>query len=94
MRSMDETLSAPGQESEREATLAAETAEAHALAQRAAAPEIGQQDWLAAEEVAVQPVPGEEMSTPQRAHRHAAGSRWNVPARVGRCVRRLVGKRR
>lgn len=94
MRSMDETVSAPRQESEREATLAAETAEAHALAQRAAAPEIGQQDWLAAEEVAVQHVPGEEMSTSQQPHRHTAGSRRNVPARVGRFVQRLGGKRR
>jgi hypothetical protein len=71
MRSMDETLAAPWQQSEWEAILAAETAEAHVLAQRAAAPEIGQQGWRAAEEVAVQHIPGEEMPTAQQTHRHS-----------------------
>ncbi len=43
---MNETLSARQPETG--------AAEAHTLAQRAAAPEAGQQDWLAAEEVAVE----------------------------------------
>ncbi len=50
--------------------LAAEAAEAHALAQRAAEPEAGRQDWLAAEEVAVLDVPEQEMPMSCEVHDH------------------------
>lgn len=51
---MNETPSARLPETPGEETRATEAAEAQTLAQRAAAPEAGQQDWLAAEEVAVE----------------------------------------
>jgi hypothetical protein len=60
MQSMNETPSARQPGSVGEEIVAAETAEAHTVAQRAAAPEAGQQDWLAAEEVAVLHVPERE----------------------------------
>ena len=63
-----------------EARLDTEVAEGHALADRAEAPEAGRHDWLAAEEVAVMPVPGQEMPTPQEVAEHAARARDTVDA--------------
>jgi hypothetical protein len=53
MQSMNETPQEHQPDSTGAEILVAEVAEAHAVAQRAAAPDAGQQDWLAAEEVAM-----------------------------------------
>jgi hypothetical protein len=60
MQLMNETPQERQPDSTGAEILVAKTAEAHAVAQRAAAPEAGQQDWLAAEEVAVLHVPERE----------------------------------
>ncbi len=68
---MNETLSPPLTETGGEEMRAAEAAEAQTLAQRAAAPEAGQQDWLAAEEVAVD---GNDRQLQRGATTHRDGS--------------------
>ncbi len=76
-----------------EERLGAEAAEGHAMAHRAGEPEAGQQDWLAADEVAMLHVPGEATPTLREVHEHTVRRRdaaskgervrW-VPGRVGR----------
>jgi len=76
-----------------EEQLGAEAAEGHAMAHRAGEAAAGQQDWLAADEVAILHVPGQATPTPREVHEHsvrqrdAAGEeehgRW-VPGRIGR----------
>ena len=53
-----------------EERLGAEAAEGHAMAHRAGEPEAGQQDWLAADEVAMLHVPGEATPTLREVHEH------------------------
>ena len=60
MQSMNEKPQERQPDSTGAEILVAETAEAHAVAQRAAAPDAGQQDWLAAEEVAMVHVPEQD----------------------------------
>ncbi len=76
-----------------EEQLGTEAAEGDAMAHRAGEPEAGQQDWLAADEVAMLHVPGQATPTPQGLHEHtvrqrdAAGEgsrRCRVPGRIGR----------
>jgi hypothetical protein len=77
--------------------LAAEAAEARILAQRAAAPEAGRQDWLAAEEVSVGPVPEKEIPTARDRHdctERSARSPHTPSTRMARFLRRFAGKRR
>jgi hypothetical protein len=66
-------------------TLVAEAAEAHDLAQRAAEPEAGRQDWLAVEEVAVLRVPEREVRMSCEAHDHTERS-WRLPDEEGGAV--------
>ncbi len=73
--------------------LAAEAAEAAALAQRAVEPGAGRQDWLAVEEVAVRCTPEQDLPTSHEARDHTERSQWDVFARMARFVPRLVGKR-
>ena len=77
--------------------LAAEAAEARTLAQRAAAPEAGRQDWLAAEEVAVGPVPEQEMPAAGDMHdrtERPARSPRTPSTRMARFLRCFARKRR
>jgi len=54
-----------------EERLDTEAAEGHAMAHRAGDAEPGQQDWLAADEVAMLHVPGQATPTPREVHEHA-----------------------
>ncbi len=55
--------------------LGAEAAEGHAMAHQAGEPEAGQQDWLAADEVAMLHVPGEATPTLREVHDHSVRRR-------------------
>ncbi|MCA1668223.1 MAG: hypothetical protein LC793_12675 [Thermomicrobia bacterium] len=78
-----------------EERLGAEAAEGHAMAHRAGEAAAGQQDWLAADEVAMLHVPGQATPTPGEVHEHsvrrrdAAGEEERgdrVPGRIRRWV--------
>jgi hypothetical protein len=60
MHSLNETPQERRPDATGAETVVAEAAEAHAAARRAAAPDAGQQDWLAAEEVAMVHVPEQD----------------------------------
>jgi len=76
-----------------EERLGAEAAEGHAMAHRAREAAAGQQDWLAADEVAMLHVPGEATPTPREVHEHTVRQRdaagegkrgGRGPGRIGR----------
>ncbi len=58
-----------------EEQLGTEAAEGDAMAHRAGEPEAGQQDWLAADEVAMLHVSGQATPTPQGLHEHSVRRR-------------------
>ncbi len=58
-----------------EEQLGTEAAEGDAMAYRAGEPEAGQQDWLAADEVAMLHVPGQATPTPGEVHEHTVRRR-------------------
>ncbi len=76
-----------------EEQLGAEAAEGHAMAHRAGEAAAGQQDWLAADEVAILHVPGQATPTPREVHEHSVRQRdaageeehgGRGPGRIGR----------
>ncbi len=78
-----------------EERLGAEAAEGHAMAHRAGEAAAGQQDWLAADEVAMLHDPGRATPTPREVHDHSVRQRdaggeeergRRVPGRIGRLV--------
>jgi len=80
--------------------LGAEAAEGDAMAHRAGEAAAGQQDWLAADEVAMLHVPGQATPTPGEVHDHSVRRREaagegergrRVPGRIGRWVLLAVG---
>jgi len=83
-----------------EERLGAEAAEGHAMAHRAGEAGAGQQDWLAADEVAMLHVPGEATPTLGEVHEHTVRRReaasaeecgGRVPGRIGRWAMLAVG---
>ncbi len=83
-----------------EERLGAEAAEGHAMAHRAGEAAAGQQDWLAADEVAMLHVPGQATPTPGEVHDHSVRQRdaagegergSRVPGRIGRWAMLAVG---
>lgn len=75
-----------------EERLAAEAAEGHAMAHQAGKPEAGQQDWLAADEVAVMHVPGHAAPTPREVHEHIVRRRDTAGAGEGEGGRRVPAR--
>jgi len=83
-----------------EERLGAEAAEGHAMAHRAGEADAGQQDWLAADEVAMLHVPGEATPTLGEVHEHSVRQRdaasegergGRVPGGIGRWAMVAVG---